>query len=155
MCRTEAHRWWMRRPPWKVTYSLMSLLSSKWVPTREGQLYSKIGLWNYQEPPKVPLGNEKLKIETRDCDFTIQDITTFKCQQIHQHLQNMGKDNIIFDCFQSLVSCRLAVTLLTSVNTSQDKSIFLKVNFCIYLQYGSLFLPVKNKSHSKINHILR
>lgn len=76
--------------------------------------------------PKVPLGNEKLKIETRVCDFTIQDVTTFKCQQIHQHLQNMGKDKIIFDCLQSLVSSRLAVTLLTSVNTSQDKSIFKK-----------------------------
>lgn len=126
MCRTEAHRWWMRRPPWKVTYSLMSLLSSKWGPTREGQLYSKIGLWNYQKPQKVPLGNEKLKIETRVCDFTIQDGTTFKCQQIHQHLQNMGKGKMICDGFQSLVSIRLDVTRLTSVNTSQHKSIFLK-----------------------------
>ncbi len=104
----------------------MLLLSNKWGPTREGQLYSKIGLWNYLEPQKVPLGNEKLKIETRVCDFTIQDGKTFKCQQIHQHLQNLGKGKIIFDGFQSLVSSRLAVTRLTSVNTSQDMKIFNK-----------------------------
>lgn len=49
---------------------------------------------------------------------------------MHQHLQNIRKGKIIFDCFQGLVSTSLAFTLHTPVNISQGK----KVNFRTYLR---------------------